>query len=240
MGALAARYGPRWFLVAGPVIMALGVLWFARAPTLSQPWQFQSWSSGTWAPPISYVTDFLPGLLIFGVGIMIMVAPLTTAVMGSVPAEHAGVASAINNAVAEIGPLLAGALVFVAITASFYAELAARVPGLDTSSPAVRLEIAPLNPPPERSPAAVQVAVRQASTVAVHRAMFVSAGLLLLGALINAVGLSPQRDAKRIRLLSGHPTWRRFCIFAHRMRGAPENVAMNPTVPVPSRRTRPP
>ena len=208
IGALAARYGPRRFLVAGPVIMALGVLWFARTPALSQPWQFQSWSSGTWAPPRAYVTDFLPGLLIFGIGIMIMVAPLTTALMASVPAEHAGVASAINNAVAEIGPLLAGALVFVAITASFYAELAARVPGLDTSSPAVRLEIAPLNPPPERARADIQAAAREASTVAFHRAMVVSAGFLLCGALINTTGLT-QPAARRTRFLAGHPHWRR-------------------------------
>ena len=154
------------------------------------------------------MTDFLPGLLIFGIGIMIMVAPLTTALMASVPAEHAGVASAINNAVAEIGPLLAGALVFVAITASFYAELAARVPGLDTSSPAVRLEIAPLNPPPERARADIQAAAREASTVAFHRAMVVSAGLLLCGALINARGLT-RPAARRTRFLAGHPHWRR-------------------------------
>lgn len=220
IGALAAKYGPRWFLVAGPVIMALGVLWFARTPAFSQPWLFQSRSPGTWSPPSGYVTDFLPGLVIFGIGIMTMVAPLTTALMASVPAQQSGVASAINNAVSEVGPLLAGALIFVAITASFYADLAARVRGLDTSSPAVRLEIAPLNPPPEGAPAEEKAAAREASTVAFHRAMFVSAGLLLCGALINAVGLGAQPAVKRIRFLSGHPHWRRSCVLSHRTEGA--------------------
>ena len=216
IGALAARYGPRWFLVAGPVIMALGVLWFARAPAFSQPWLFQSRSPATWFPPSGYVTDFLPGLVIFGIGIMLMVAPLTTALMASVPAQRSGVASAINNAVSEVGPLLAGALIFVAITASFYADLAARVRGLDTSSPAVRLEIAPLNPLPEKVPAEEKVAAREASTVAFHRAMFVSAALLLCGALINFAGLGAQPAVKRIGFLSGYPHWRRSCVLSHR------------------------
>jgi EmrB/QacA subfamily drug resistance transporter len=217
IGALAVRYGPRWFLVAGPVIMALGVLWFARTPAFSQPWLFQSRSPGTWLPPSGYVTDFLPGLVIFGIGIMTMVAPLTTALMASVPAQRSGVASAINNAVSEVGPLLAGALIFVAITASFYADLARRVPGLDTSSPTVRLEIAPLNPLPARAPAEQKAAAREASTVAFHRAMFMSAGLLLCGALINAIGLGAQ-SLPRIRFLSGHPHWRRLCVLCHRTR----------------------
>jgi len=213
IGVLGTRYGPRWFLTAGPLLMAMGVMLFAGVPATSHPWLFQSRTPATYLPPGDYVSDFLPGLVIFGIGIMVMVAPLTTALMSSVPAENAGVASAINNAVSEIGPLLASALIFVAITAGFYADLAARVPGLDTSSPAVRLQIAPLNPLPRGAPAAQQAAAREASTIAFHRAMVVSAGLLLCGALINAVGLRQVHAACRIRLVWGHPFWRRTCVY---------------------------
>ena len=213
IGVLATRYGPRWFLTAGPILMAVGVMLFAGVPATSHPWLYQSRVPATYVPPGDYVAHFLPGLLIFGIGVMLMVAPLTTTVMASVPADNAGVASAINNAVSEIGPLLAGALIFVAITAGFYADLAARVPGLDTSSTAVRLEIAPLNPLPRGAPAAEQAAAREASTIAFHRAMVVSAGLLLCGALINAVGLRPVPAARRIRIVWGHPFWRRPCAY---------------------------
>ena len=216
IGALATRSGPRWFLTAGPILMALGAISFARVPALSQPWLLQSHAPATFLPPHAYVTDFLPGLVIFGVGVMLLAAPLTSALMASVPPENSGVASAINNAVSEIGPQLAGALIFVAITAGFYADLAAKVPGLDTSAPSVRLEISPLNPPPSGTPAAERAAAREASTVAFHRAMIVCAALLLSGALINAVGLRPLPAPGRIRILSGHPHWRRICVFCAR------------------------
>lgn len=216
IGALAARSGPRWFLTAGPILMGLGVMGFARVPALSRPWLFQSHAPATFLPPHAYVTDFLPGLVIFGVGVMLLAAPLTAALMSSVPPEHSGVASAINNAVSEIGPLLVGSLIFVAITAGFYAELAARVPGLDTSAPSVRLEISPLNQPPRSTPAAERDAAREASTVAFHRSMTVCAALLLCGALINAAGLGPLPAPGRIRILAGHPHWRRICVFCAR------------------------
>ncbi len=188
-GALAARYGARWFMAAGPAIMTLGVLWLARVPAQSQAWPFRPGAAATYLPPAGYLTDFLPGLLIFGLGIVIMVAPLTTTLMTSVSAHHSGVASAINNAVAEIGPQLAGALIFVAITASFYASLAAHVPGLDPRSAEVRRQIAPLNPPASGTPAPVAAAAHDASTRAFRLAMLVSAALLMTGAAINAAGI---------------------------------------------------
>ena len=213
IGVLAARYGSRWFLTAGPILMAIGLGLLSVVPATSHPWPFQSHVPATYVPPGDYVSHFLPGLVIFGIGITLMVAPLTTTLMASVPAKNAGVASAINNAVSDIGPLLAGALIFVAITAVFYADLAARVPGLDALSPAVRMEIAPLNPPPASAPTAEQAAAREASTIAFHRAMGLSAGLLFCGALINAVGLRRVHGARRIRIVVGHPFWRRTCVY---------------------------
>jgi hypothetical protein len=58
----------------------------------------------------NYVTEVLPAALVWGFGLAITVAPLTATAMSSAPAEHAGLASAVNNTVARAGPLLAVAL----------------------------------------------------------------------------------------------------------------------------------
>jgi hypothetical protein len=111
MGALSARYGQRLFLTIAPVIMALGILWFVRVPADGEAWAFRASDPGTYLPPADYVVDFLPALLVFGLGLTLLVAPLTTAVMTSIPSRNAGVGSAINNAVSRVGPQLAGAIV---------------------------------------------------------------------------------------------------------------------------------
>jgi len=212
-GRLASRYGPRWFMAGGPAVMALGVLLLAHAPGQSPPWLLRTDAPATFLPPRGYVTDFLPGLVVFGVGVMVMVAPLTTALMTSVPVERSGVASAINNAISEVGPLLVGALIFVAITAVFYAQLAQRVPGLDPSSPVVRMRTTPLNPPARGAPPEQAAAARGASAAAFHLAMLVSAVLLLGGAAINAVGIRPGAPARPLEIVSTHPHWKRHCVL---------------------------
>ena len=65
----------------------------------------------------------LPGVLVFGLGISILVAPLTTAVLAAVSDANAGVASAVNNAVARIAGLVATAAL----------PLAAGIGGLETA-----------------------------------------------------------------------------------------------------------
>jgi len=173
-------------MAIGPVIMALGVLWFVRVPSTSTPWRLQPADLSTYLPPLSYVTDFLPASIIFGVGIMILVAPLTTALMTSVPVENSGVGSAINNAISRVGPQLAGALIFVFLTANFYAALASRLPGVDVTSTSFRSLVSPLNTPADSKLVDI---VRDASTSSFHLAMLVGAGLLLVGALVNAIGI---------------------------------------------------
>ncbi len=191
-GALAGRYGPRWFMAVGPAIMALGVLWLAQVPANSVGWVFKPSVPESYLPPHSYLVDFLPGIITFGIGLMIMVAPLTTALMTSVPVHNSGVASAINNAISRVGPQLVGAVIFVAITASFYTSLAVRVPGLDASSPEFRRQIAPLNRPAASVPSPLVEAARDVSTEAFRLAMKINTALLLSGALINAVGIRQQ------------------------------------------------
>ena len=92
-----------------------------------------------------------------------VVAPLTNTLMGSVPSRNTGLGSAINNALSRVGQPLLGAVIFVAITASFYSALATKVPGLDPADPAVRSAIVPLNPPKEGTPAAEVAAAKVAS-----------------------------------------------------------------------------
>src|SRR5437016_9855596 len=189
-GALAVRRGPKIFMTVGPLWMAIGVLWFARVPATSPAWVFIPGDPSSWVPPGQYFVDFLPGQIIFGFGLAMMVGPLTTALMTSVPVRNSGVASAINNAISRVGPQLAGAVIFVAITASFYAGMAARLPGTNTSDPTFRHDYSPMNVPrtaDERAQAA-----RDESTNAFHLAVIVGAGLLAAGAIVNFVGISDQ------------------------------------------------
>jgi hypothetical protein len=92
-GALAARIGPRLQMSIGPIVIAAGLALFTRIG-----------SSG------NYLTEVLPAVVVFGFGLAINVAPLTSTVLAAVPAEHAGVASAVNNDVARAASLIAVAV----------------------------------------------------------------------------------------------------------------------------------
>ena len=92
-GQLAQRIGPRIPLTVGPLLAAAGMALMARIGRGS-----------------SYLVDVLPAVLVFGIGLGLTVAPLTATVMASVEERHAGVASAVNNAVARAASLVAVAL----------------------------------------------------------------------------------------------------------------------------------
>jgi EmrB/QacA subfamily drug resistance transporter len=194
-GSLADRYGPRVFMTLGPALMGLGLLWFMRIPSSSAAWDVDLVKPSTLVPPGDYLLDVFPAQVVFGIGLMVMVAPLTTALMRSVPVDRAGVASAFNNAVSRVGPQLAGALIFIAISASFYAALQNQLPRVDTSSPEIRQQVAPLNAPSAAAGERLQVASREASTDAFRIAMLIAALLCFAGAAINGAGIS-NRAAK--------------------------------------------
>jgi predicted MFS family arabinose efflux permease len=202
VGAMAGRSGPRIFMTIGPAVMTAGILWLARVPTNSDPWVATLAEPSSLLPPGDYLIDILPGLVVFGIGLTIMVAPLTTALMRSLEVRHSGLASAINNAISRIGPQLIGAALFIALSSSFYAGMAARVPSLDVSRPEVRENLSPLDRPDPDEPEIQQIAreadagldelhqaAREASTDAFHIAMLVSAAACALGALVNGVGI---------------------------------------------------
>ena len=188
-GALAARYGPRRFMAIGPAVMGIGLLWLARIPSTSGGWRLGAGPDASILPPTDYWIDVFPAMVVFGVGLTCMVAPLTTALMTSVPSSNAGIASAINNAISRVGSPLITAVIFVAVASSFYASIADRVPDADVGAPAFRRQVAPLNEPADEVSPAIRSASREASTDAFHLAVIVSSSLLFLGAAINAVGI---------------------------------------------------
>jgi EmrB/QacA subfamily drug resistance transporter len=93
-GALSARIGPRLPMIIGPVVAAVGIALTARIDRHHH----------------SYLVDVLPGILVFGLGMSFLVAPLTSTVMASAPRNDVGLASGVNNAVARSAALLAVAV----------------------------------------------------------------------------------------------------------------------------------
>lgn len=89
-GTLSTRFGPRVFMTAGPIIMAVGYLLTVSVQ-----------------PELNYWVHFLPGILVVGLGLAVTVAPLTSAILGAVDPARAGIGSAVNNAVARIAGLVA-------------------------------------------------------------------------------------------------------------------------------------
>jgi EmrB/QacA subfamily drug resistance transporter len=92
-GALAQRIGARIPLTVGPLVIAAGMLLMTRID-----------------PGDSYVSTVLPAVIVFGLGLTLVVAPVTATVLAAAPPRHAGIASGINNAVSRVAGLFAVAL----------------------------------------------------------------------------------------------------------------------------------
>jgi EmrB/QacA subfamily drug resistance transporter len=92
-GTLAGRFGSRWFMTAGPLIAAAGLVSMLAIDV-----------------PFDFVPQALLGVVLLGLGIAVTVAPLTSAVLGAIEPARSGIASAVNNAVSRISGLVAIAL----------------------------------------------------------------------------------------------------------------------------------
>jgi EmrB/QacA subfamily drug resistance transporter len=88
-GVLADRFGPRVFMGVGPLLAAAGIFLLARLGT-----------------EVMFLTDLLPALLVFALGLALTVAPLTATVLADADDRDAGIASAVNNAVARVAGLV--------------------------------------------------------------------------------------------------------------------------------------
>jgi EmrB/QacA subfamily drug resistance transporter len=96
-GRLAMRFGPRLFMGLAPVVCALGVVWMIPL-----------------GRRVDYWIDLLPGVLLFGLGLASLVAPLTSTVLAEAGEGDAGIASGVSNAVSRVAGLIAIAVVGVA------------------------------------------------------------------------------------------------------------------------------
>jgi EmrB/QacA subfamily drug resistance transporter len=118
-GAVAARIGPRLQMTLGPVLMGLGLALFTRI-----------------GPSGAYLTEVLPAVTVLGLGLAVTVSPLTSTVLSAVPAQHSGVASAVNNDVARAAGLIAVAVLPAAagITGGAYSHPSQFAAGFHTAA----------------------------------------------------------------------------------------------------------
>jgi MFS family permease len=185
-GRLADRYGPRPFLVAGPLLMACGFV-------LMQRYEIS----------VSLFGDVLPALLVFSLGLALTVSPLTATVLADADEADAGMASAVNNAIARTAALMAVAAVGAVVSASYARLLDQRLDHrLPASSQAAVREAKRRTfgtidsraiPPSERAFAAHAAAT--ASEDAFHLAVRIAAGLLVVAG-IGGLALRPQRHSE--------------------------------------------
>jgi EmrB/QacA subfamily drug resistance transporter len=184
-GRLADRLGPRAFMTVGPLVAAAGLLLLSRT-----------------GPAARYLTQILPGVLVFGLGLAATVAPLTAAVLSSVESGHSGVASGVNNAVARVASLVAIAAIGAVVAASFQTRLDGQLGGR-ALTPQVRRVVAAARARPlvittpglaGRQRDEVRAALVAASVHAFRTAMEIAAALAVLGGLAALLGIrNPRR-----------------------------------------------
>jgi EmrB/QacA subfamily drug resistance transporter len=185
-GKLADEHGPRLFMGVGPILAGTGLALLMRLDAKAD-----------------YVTQLLPGLLVFAFGLAMTVAPLTAAVLAAVDEKHAGVASGVNNAVARVAGVFAIAVLGAFVSSQFASSLDGHLAGRPlsaaasaavteakdrslTTQPAARLPAGP-----ER--AEVHAALAGASTSAFRLGIGIGAGLVLIGGVVSLVGIENPR-----------------------------------------------
>jgi EmrB/QacA subfamily drug resistance transporter len=183
-GALADRYGPRAFMGGGPLVAAVGLALMQRLDA-----------------HVNYLTDLLPALLVFSLGLSMTVAPLTATVLADADEHNAGIASGVNNAIARVAGLIAVAAIGAVVAAQFTSAIDGRLAGRPLS-PAARQVVAAAGertlaraggglPPAER--AVVVRATEEASVSAFHLGMGIAALLVAVGGVLGAAGITNPR-----------------------------------------------
>lgn len=175
---IVVRTGARNLLIVGTTIVTAGLLWMANVPSIDGGY-----------------LSVLPGLLLIGTGMGLIMTPSTVAITESLPAEKQGVASALNDTVREVGGAIGVALMGSVLSSGYrtnMADVAATLPeevrGPVQSGIGQTLAIAPQL---GDQAAGVVGAARQAFVDGWHQSMWVAAGLAVL-----AIGLLVVRGPK--------------------------------------------
>jgi EmrB/QacA subfamily drug resistance transporter len=201
-GALADRYGPRFFMGVGPLVCAAGMALFLRLDA-----------------DVNYLTDLLPGLVIFGLGLSITVAPLTSTVLADADESNAGIASGVNNAIARVAGLVAIAAVGAVVAASFESRLDQEVGGLAGRPEVARaieaakeqpLSVTEVQGVPEEVASSVREGAEDASVGAFRVGVGIATALVALGGILGLLGIrNPRRSVAAADCpggqLAGHP-----------------------------------
>jgi EmrB/QacA subfamily drug resistance transporter len=186
-GRIATSTGPRVPMCVGPIVGGIGLLLITRIDANA-----------------NYVTDVLPGVLVFGLGLSATVAPLTATALNSVAENRVGVASGINNAVSRVAGVLAIAIFGALIAGKFGSTVDSKVGGSNLSAQADR-EISkakdnPLQrPDTDRLPPAEAAEVDSATVAGAedgfHLAMMTAGTLMIVGGVVAGIGLrNPPRE----------------------------------------------
>ena len=178
-GGLVTRFGARLPLMIGPVVAAAGFVLFAL-PGIGG----------------SYWTTFFPAIIVLGLGMSLVIAPLTTTALNSVSGRHSGLASGVNNAFSRTAGLLAIPVLGIFVFMVFSGSLDARVQDLDLSPKAQQqLEAEKVDLGGAEVPAGVsketgeeiETAIKESFLNAFRLAMLIAAGLAVASAVAAAI-----------------------------------------------------
>jgi EmrB/QacA subfamily drug resistance transporter len=203
-GALADRHGPRFFMGFGPLVAAAGMLLLVMRV----------------GADAEYLTDVLPGLLVFGLGLSMTVAPLTATVLADADDSNAGIASGVNNAIARVAGLVTIAAVGAVVAASFASKLEDEVGPAALARPEVAravdeakrqpLAVVEVSGVPDDVAASVRESAKDASVSAFHVGLGIATALVALGGILGLIGITnPRRKVAAADCpggqLVGHP-----------------------------------
>ena len=185
-GALADRIGPRIFMGIGPVLAGGGMLLLLRVGV-----------------HVDYLTQVLPAVLLFSLGLSMTVAPLTATILAGVEQSDAGIASGVNNAVARVAGLVATVSVGALVAAQFSSSLDSHLSGTPLTAPGqaavAQAKRDTLGHPsvagvPPGEAVRITVASNRSSQSAFRLGIGVSGVLVIAGGLIGAAGIrNPRR-----------------------------------------------
>ncbi|HEY2335088.1 MAG TPA: DHA2 family efflux MFS transporter permease subunit [Solirubrobacterales bacterium] len=190
-GKLASGTGPRLPMTAGPIVGGIGLLLLLRV--------------GIGA---DYLSEVLPAILVFGLGLSATVAPLTATVLDSVEERHVGIASGVNNGVARVAGLLAIAILGAVISGYFGSALDSNLEGRALGPRADRIvsdakaqplavpEAGALSPSQQNL---VTTASTGASTSAFHLGIGIAGLLMIVGGAVSGFGIeNPRRKTEAV------------------------------------------